>query len=121
MDARVAAVVVGVAAIDTAGTANQVTRSFVARGFPFHPPSRPSTLRADVLLSLPCPGLVVQGERDPFGQPAAIESYSLLSALKIHGIPGGDHDLKPRRKDGRVWHDCLDEAAAQIAEFARSL
>ena len=41
----------------------------LALAFPLHPPGRPEKSRADELLGVRLPTLVVQGERDPFGGP----------------------------------------------------
>ena len=49
----------------------------VCLGYPFHPPNKPDQLRTRHLLNLACPALFVQGERDPFGTRAEVETFSL--------------------------------------------
>ncbi|MGC5021542.1 alpha/beta family hydrolase [Micromonospora sp. DT47] len=91
----------------------------VALAFPLHPPGRPERSRADELLT-GLPTLVVNGDRDPFGVPAADDH------VRVVVRPGERHDL---RKDpagvadavlawlrGRGWaadsgqHCCQDPA-----------
>jgi hypothetical protein len=46
-------------------------------GYPFHPPGKPEQLRTEHLKDLRCPALLVQGERDPFGNRTEVEKISL--------------------------------------------
>jgi predicted alpha/beta-hydrolase family hydrolase len=55
--------------------------------FPLHPPGRPEKSRQGELDAVNLPGLVVQGERDPFGRPAAGHHHELV-------LVAGDHSLK---------------------------
>ena len=49
-------------------TADQIgARAVVALSFPLHPPGKPERSRREELVHPSCPVLVVQGERDPFG------------------------------------------------------
>jgi uncharacterized protein len=74
----------------------------VALAFPLHPPGKPERSRADELAAAAVPGLVVQGDRDPFGSPddvrAALPAGS-ASRISVVGVPG-DHSL--RRAGGTV-------------------
>lgn len=58
----------------------------VALAFPSHPPGRPEKSREDELRT-GVPTLVVNGDRDPFGIPAAADG------VEIQVVPG-DHGLK---------------------------
>ena len=58
----------------------------VALAFPLHPPGRPERSRADELPAA-LPTLVVNGDRDPFGVPAA------TGAVEVVVRPGDRHDL----------------------------
>ncbi|MGN6473921.1 MAG: alpha/beta hydrolase family protein, partial [Mycobacteriales bacterium] len=60
----------------------------VALAFPLHPPGRPEKSRADELVALTVPVLVVQGERDAFGTAA-----ELPRGTNVVTVPG-DHSLK---------------------------
>lgn len=55
--------------------------------FPLHPPNNPERTRAGELQPVPVPVLVVQGERDPFGRPAAGPDREVA-------VVPGDHGLK---------------------------
>ena len=61
----------------------------ICLAFPLRPPGRPDAAsRADELLAVPVPVLVVQGERDPFGSPA-----DLPAGPTVVGVPD-DHSLR---------------------------
>jgi uncharacterized protein len=60
----------------------------VCLAFPLRPPRRPETSRAEELALVGVPLLVVQGERDPFGGPAAFPA-----AVTVAAVPG-DHSLR---------------------------
>jgi predicted alpha/beta-hydrolase family hydrolase len=89
----------------------------VVLGFPLHPPRKPRVSRAAALSAPPCPVLVVQGTRDPFGGRNAFAELTLQPTVAIHWIEDGDHDLAPRRASGRTQADALAEAADAIAAF----
>ncbi|AHI01230.1 alpha/beta hydrolase [Kutzneria viridogrisea] len=55
--------------------------------FPVHPPGKPDKTRQPELDAVEVPTLVVQGERDPFGQPEAGHHREIVR------LPG-DHSLK---------------------------
>jgi predicted alpha/beta-hydrolase family hydrolase len=59
----------------------------IALAFPLHPPGRPDRSRADEL-DPDRPTLVVNGDRDPFGVPAAV------GRVTVRVIPGDRHDLR---------------------------
>lgn len=56
--------------------------------FPLHPPGKPERSRDEELRECGVPALVVNGDRDPFGIPAAGPGIDLVI------IPGGRHDLR---------------------------
>ncbi|WP_406319971.1 alpha/beta hydrolase [Streptosporangium sp. NBC_01639] len=60
----------------------------VALAFPLHPPGRPERSRAGELRAAGVDVLVVNGDRDPFGVPAAADVARLVV------LPGEGHDLK---------------------------
>lgn len=55
--------------------------------FPVHPPGKPDKSRHGELDEVQAPVLVVQGDRDPFGQPTPSVQREVV------GVPG-DHSLK---------------------------
>jgi uncharacterized protein len=72
--------------------------------FPLHPPGRPEKSRQDELDAVKVPTLVVQGESDPFGMPAAGPNRELVT------VPG-NHSLKAD----------LDALGAAVGAWLRSL
>jgi uncharacterized protein len=68
----------------------------IALAFPLHPPGRPEKSRADELVAVPAPVLVVQGDRDGFGNRAEIRKAlgrRAEGARSVVSVPG-DHALR---------------------------
>jgi predicted alpha/beta-hydrolase family hydrolase len=93
----------------------------VCLGYPFHPPGKPDALRTAHLEGLRCPALIVQGQRDPFGTRAQVETYKLSKKIRICWIGDGDHDLGPRAGSGFTRAGNLAAAADAVAAFAEKL
>lgn len=89
----------------------------VCLGYPFHPPGQPEKLRTAHLAAMPCPTLICQGERDPFGTSEEVAGYRLAGTIALQWLPDGDHDLKPRKASGRTLADNLDGATSRIAAW----
>jgi predicted alpha/beta-hydrolase family hydrolase len=89
----------------------------ICLGYPFHPAGNPKTLRVEHLRNLRTPALIVQGERDPFGNREEVAGYRLSRNINVHWLVDGDHSFKPRKSSGRSEHDNLNEAVEVIAEF----
>ncbi len=92
-------------------------RALLCFAYPFHPPGRPDRLRTAHLASLRTPTLILQGERDPFGNPAEVGSYRLSPAVTVHWIADGDHSLKPRKRSGRTLEDNVAAAVECSVRF----
>lgn len=105
---------------DEAHAAGKIA-GLVCLGYPFHPTAKPEQLRTAHLEQLSAPGLLVQGERDPFGNRAEVESYKLSPAIRLHWAGDGDHDLGPRGGKGFTRKGNMAAAADAIAEFAAGL
>jgi uncharacterized protein len=76
----------------------------VALAFPLHPPGKPERSRVDELAAVDVPVLVVQGDRDPFGNEAELRAalgQGTAPNRTIVSVPG-DHSLR--------------QSAAQVAE-----
>src|SRR5579863_2709666 len=58
-------------------------RGLVCLGYPFHPPGKPDQTRTRHLEQLCTPALILQGTRDPFGQPADVANYRLSRSIRI--------------------------------------
>ncbi len=93
----------------------------VCLGYPFHPPGKPETLRTAHLADLTCPSLIVQGDRDPFGNRAEVQTYTLAPAIQLHWLPDGDHDFGPRGASGYTRKGNLTSAADAIVAFIMPL
>ena len=89
----------------------------VCLGYPFHPPGQPQTWRTAHLTALPCPTLIVQGERDPFGTRAEVEALTLSPQIQFTWIGDGDHDFGPRGASGLTRKGNLAAAADAVAGF----
>lgn len=89
----------------------------VCLGYPFHPTGQPDRLRVEHLSKLKTPTLILQGERDPFGNREEVAGYSLSKAIKIHWLTDGDHSFKPRKSSGRTERENFNEAVEEIAAF----
>jgi predicted alpha/beta-hydrolase family hydrolase len=96
-------------------------RGLVCFGYPFHPPGDKSRLRTKHLETLRTPALILQGERDAFGDRADVEGYALSTAIRIHWIAGGDHSFKPPARSGRTEAANVEEAIEAAAEFIEAL
>jgi len=64
-----------------------------------------------------CPALIVQGERDPFGNREDVSRYALSTNISIRWIGDGDHDLGPRGGSGFTRKGNLADAADAVAAF----
>lgn len=93
----------------------------VCLGYPFHPPGTPEQTRTAHLEGLRTPALIVQGERDPFGNRAEVEGYQLSPAITVVWSGDGDHDLGPRGASGFTRKGNLAAATDAVAGFLGSL
>jgi hypothetical protein len=93
----------------------------VCLGYPFHPVGKPDRLRVEHLKTIKTPTLIVQGERDPFGNREEVAGYGLSSAMQIRWIEDGDHSFKPRKSSGRTETQNWDAAIQEIVAFVGPL
>ncbi len=93
----------------------------VCLGYPFHAPGKPDNPRIEHLGSLQTPALILQGERDRFGDRDDVAGYSLSAAIEVVWIKDGDHSFKPRKKSGRTEEQNLAEAVDAVIGFIRRL
>jgi len=95
--------------------------ALVCLGYPFHPPGMPEKTRTAHLLDMACPALIVQGERDPFGNRTEVEAYALSPKVEVAWIGDGDHDFGPRGASGFTRKGNLAAAADAASRFLRGL
>jgi predicted alpha/beta-hydrolase family hydrolase len=96
-------------------------RGLVCLGYPFHPVGRPKVLRVAHLKELKTPALILQGERDSFGNREEIAGYSLSPSIRLVYLPDGDHSFKPRKSSGRSYEENLAQAVQEIVKFCGGL
>lgn len=92
----------------------------VCLGFPFHPPGKPERTRLDHWPEVKYPALILQGERDPFGNRSEVEGYVLPDGVSLVWIPEGDHDLAPPKRSPHSVQGNLEQAIGAIAGFIRA-
>jgi predicted alpha/beta-hydrolase family hydrolase len=90
-------------------------------GYPFHPVDKPERLRVEHLAAIVTPTLIVQGERDPFGNRDEVASYRLSEAIRLVWLKDGDHSFSPRKSSGRTEQQNWDEALREILTFMKKL
>ena len=100
-------------------TAAGEVKGGVVFGYPFHPPGKPDKLRVEHLRSLHSPLLILQGQRDTFGNQHEIQGYSLCEQTQIQFLADGDHSFKPRKASGFSQPQHIATAASEVAEFIR--
>lgn len=89
----------------------------IALGFPFHPPGKQDKHRLQDLYN-PCSrNLIVQGERDPFGNRAWVEAHSLPKNVDIYWASEGNHDLLPPKRSGISAVQRLHQVAEHIHQW----
>jgi uncharacterized protein len=89
----------------------------VCLGYPFHPAGKPDQTRVEHLRTITTPTLILQGARDPFGTEDEVADYELSPAIRLHWLPDGDHDLKPRKASGRTQQENVADALTAIQGF----
>jgi len=94
----------------------------ICLGYPFHPVGKPNQLRVEHLRAIQTPTLIVQGDRDPFGNRQEVSGYELSSSIRLRWMNDGDHSFKPRKSSGQTeqqnWQAALDEIETFLAELA---
>ena len=92
----------------------------ICLGYPFHPTGKPEQLRIEHLKSIRTPTLIVQGERDPFGNREEVAGYKLSKHVRVHWLPDGDHSFKPRKASGRTLEENWEEGIDAVTSFISS-
>jgi predicted alpha/beta-hydrolase family hydrolase len=89
-------------------------------GFPLHPPSKPSTKRAEHLEEVKIPMLFLQGTRDTLADLNLLRPIcsSLGSRAKLHVIETADHSFHVLKSSGRSDAEVLRELAQTTASWA---
>ena len=93
----------------------------ICLGYPFHPTGKPDRLRIEHLKSIETPTLIVQGERDAFGNIEEVADYPLSSNIQLHWLTDGDHSFKPRKASGKSLDEDLAAAISCIITLIDSV
>ena len=96
----------------------------LALAFPLHPPRRaghpfdPARSRLPELLGAGVPTLVVQGERDAFGGPEALEAsrQHFPAGTVVIEIPGADHSFAVLRGGSHTQGQVLDRLITSVRD-----
>jgi hypothetical protein len=73
--------------------------------FPLHPPGRPDApSRIAELDAVPCPTLVIQGERDPFGMPPPGPKRTVVVVAGDHGLKADVGGVEAAARDWLAHH-----------------
>jgi predicted alpha/beta-hydrolase family hydrolase len=95
--------------------------ALVCLGYPFHPPGKPTQTRTEHLRTLKTPTLICQGTRDPFGNRAEVQTYSLSQTIRLCWLEEADHSFKPRAGMGFTQAAHLNQAMSAIIAFINDL
>lgn len=90
-------------------------------GYPFHGPGRPEEIRLTPLQGGRLPTLILQGERDEFGNRAEVETLDIGSLARFEWIEDGSHDFGPRGSSPATLKSNIAHACAALAAFASGL
>jgi len=73
------------------------------------------------LQAIKTPTLILQGERDPFGNRDEVDGYKLSPTIRVAWLEDGDHSFKPRKTSGRTEQQNWEAAIKEIVVFLGSL
>ena len=91
-------------------------------GYPFHPTGKPDAdWRLAPLVDAKKPVLVLQGDRDPFGTKAELDTIKLPQHVSVTYLEDGNHDFGPRGQSPATLAGNIALAAQAAATFAGTL
>ncbi len=86
-------------------------------GFPFHPPKQVAKFKGAHLAEVTKPILILQGERDTFGNSEEISHFNLADSVSYQIIADGDHSFKPRVRSGFTQSDNRQQVVKAMLQF----
>jgi predicted alpha/beta-hydrolase family hydrolase len=91
----------------------------VVLGYPFIPPGKPEKLadRTAHFSNFTNNVLILQGERDTFGNRALLDKLSLPSEIDVQWIENGDHSFQPLKRSGITFDQNMHSAILKTMEF----
>lgn len=98
---------------------NDVVKATIVLGYPFMPPGKPEKLadRMSHFVSLSSPLLILQGERDTFGNMETLKGIELPQGIDLQWVVDGDHSFKPRKSSGKTEQQNIEQAVTQSVEY----
>lgn len=97
-------------------------RAVACYGYPFHPTGQSDApWRMEPLEQANRPVLILQGERDPFGNREELEGITLPEKVSVTYLEDGNHDFGPRGQSPATLDSNVTAAAAATAEFVSKL
>ncbi|RPA38667.1 dienelactone hydrolase [Shewanella vesiculosa] len=94
--------------------------AIVCLGYPFIP-LKGGKPRLDPIVHNALPMLIVQGERDKFGDVQQVPTWTLGEHTQVCWIGDGDHSLQPRKSSGFTLEGNLNQAIEYIRQFISQL
>lgn len=87
----------------------------IVYGYPFIPPGKPEKLEERVahFPDLQCDCLILQGQRDTFGNEALVSNIYLPERVCVEWVNSGDHSFKPLKSSGLTSEQNIQFAASQ--------
>lgn len=110
MGGRIAAILAETQAVD----------GVICLGYPFLPPKKLQPRLAPLQKSN-APVLVLQGERDRFGNKTQVLTWSLGKNTHVQWITDGDHSFAPRKSSRRTNHENISAASFFCDEFLKNI
>ncbi|WP_116472352.1 alpha/beta fold hydrolase [Zobellella maritima] len=92
-------------------------KGLILLGFPFHPPGKPERFRGQHLATMATPTLLLQGERDTFGNRQDVANVDLSEAVQPCWVNDGDHSFMPRKSSGFTLEQNLEAIVARMRSF----
>ncbi|WP_310619338.1 alpha/beta family hydrolase [Flexibacterium corallicola] len=91
-------------------------------GYPFHPVGKSEIehWRLPTLEQVKRPMLILQGERDQFGNKEELTSISLPKTIELAFVEDGNHDFAPRGRSEATLNGNLNNAAQLVSDFIRN-
>ncbi len=96
---------------------NDEIKGVICLGFPFHPPKKEDKFRGEHLASISVPTLIVQGDRDTFGNQNEVDTYQFSKKVNVKFLTDGDHSFKPRVKSAVTLEENMKKSVELIAQF----
>ena len=92
-------------------------KGVVCFGYPFHPVGKPEKQRISHLFDLDVPLLILQGERDTFGNKSEIDTYQLPHSIQLDYLEAADHSFKPLKSSSFSTQQHIHTAAKSTLTF----